>query len=195
VIFTFHVKMPVFVARQWVRHRTARMNEISGRYSVMTGEFYVPEPDDVQFQSERNKQGRSADEVPAGLKSEVLRILKENNDRSFGDYMAMIGKQVSRELARVVLPLGLYTQMYWQIDLRNLLHFIRLRADAHAQKEIREYAECMGGIVRAVAPLAWEAFEEYVLKSVTLSRTQAARITEALAGVNDGLLRELNLIK
>jgi thymidylate synthase (FAD) len=172
VVFTFHCKLPIFVARQWIRHRTARLNEISGRYSVMKEEFYIPEKENIKFQSKDNKQGRSEELVPDELKERVLNILKESNSISFKGYTDMIESGLARELSRINLPLNLYTEWYWQIDLKNLLHFLKLRLDHHAQYEIREYAKVMGGIVKIVCPYTWEAFEEHTLFSVKFSKSE-----------------------
>lgn len=180
VVFTFHVKMPIFVARQWIRHRTARLNEISGRYSVMRDEFYVPRPDEVRLQSKRNRQGSRAEDVPAELREEVIRILREEQRHAYGTYERLLEDDVARELARVNLPLSLYTEMYWQIDLHNLFHFLRLRMDWHAQYEIRVYGDVMARIARAVCPLAYEAFEEHILHARTLSRSELEVVRSAL---------------
>ncbi len=187
VILTFHCKMPIFVARQWVRHRTARLNEISGRYSVMADEFYVPEDGDVRYQSEGNKQGRSDDEVPTALRAKVLELLARDQQRAYGNYQGLIDDGVSRELARINLPLSLYTQWYWQIDLRNLFHFLRLRLDSHAQLEIRRYAAVLGELARAVAPMAYEAFAEHVLDAVKLSRAEVVAVRKMIGGEQSGL--------
>jgi thymidylate synthase (FAD) len=168
----FHCKLPIFVARQWIRHRTANVNEYSGRYSVMKDEFYIPEHDAIHFQSLRNKQGRSSDEVPAELQQRVLDILTGDQRQTFSHYEEMLEGDISRELARVNLPLALYTEWYWKIDLHNLFHFLRLRIDPHAQYEIRVYGEAMTEITKKVAPLAWEAFEDYVLKAEKFSRLE-----------------------
>ena len=179
VILTFHLKMPIFVARQWIRHRTARLNEISGRYSVMKDEFYAPEPSRVQKQSRANKQG-SADEVPRELQSQVVRTLQNDQSTSYSHYQDLLEDDVSRELARINLPLSLYTEMYWQIDLNNLFHFLRLRIDSHAQYEIRVYGEVMATMVKAVAPLAYEAFEEHILRGRSFSGSELGLLREAL---------------
>jgi thymidylate synthase (FAD) len=180
VILTFHVKMPIFVARQWIRHRTARLNEISGRYSVMRDEFYVPRPHEVRFQSETNKQGSAEHEVPESLRESVIDGLRSAQATTFGQYEELLEQGIARELARVNLPLSLYTEMYWQIDLNNLFHFLRLRMDWHAQYEIRAYGDAMARCVRAVAPLAYEAFEEHVLHGRSLSRSELAVVRAAL---------------
>jgi thymidylate synthase (FAD) len=180
VIFTFHVKMPIFVARQWVRHRTARLNEISGRYSVMRDEFYLPRPFEVRYQSRQNKQGSDPEAVPEALCQEVIALLEADQARAYADYQTLLAKGIARELARVNLPLSLYTEMYWQIDLHNLFHFLRLRLDWHAQYEIRAYSEAIAKIVQAVCPLAYEAFEEHLLYGQSLSRSELALLREAI---------------
>ncbi len=175
VVLTFHLKMPIFVARQWIRHRTARLNEISGRYSVMQDEFYLPEKSEVRRQSKLNKQGRSSDEVPDELQARTLELLKAGQDSAYTGYQELLDEDVARELARVNLPLSLYTEMYWQCDLHNLFHFLKLRLDAdHAQYEIRVYAEVLADLARAVAPAAYEAFEEHILHARTFSRSELA---------------------
>ncbi len=182
VQLTFHTKMPIFVARQWVRHRTARLNEISGRYSVMKDEFYLPEPDQVRFQSESNKQARSDEALPFDEAMRIIEMMEEEQKAVYSNYTAMIEKGVARELARSNLPLSLYTEWYWQIDLHNLFSFLELRMDAHAQYEIRVFAEAMAKCAKAVAPMAYEAFEEHRLGSVSFSRAEC----EALAMILDG---------
>lgn len=187
VQLTFHTKMPIFVARQWVRHRTARLNEISGRYSVMKDEFYVPEPDQIRYQSESNKQARSEERLPAEDAQEVIRKMEEEQRAVYANYQAMLEMGVARELARSNLPLSLYTEWYWQIDLHNLFHFLALRADAHAQYEIRVYADAMAQCAKAVAPLAYEAFEEHRMGSVTFSKAECEALGRILAGGSHGL--------
>lgn len=180
VVLSFHLKMPIFVARQWMRHRTARANEISGRYSILPGEFYLPEPEQVRLQSTSNKQGRSDQDVPPELRQRVLDLLHGEQGRRYREYEEMLDDGVARELARVHLPLSLYTELYWQIDLHNLMHFLRLRMDEHAQYEIRVYGDALARCARAVAPLAFEAFEEHVLHARRLSRTELGLVREAL---------------
>jgi thymidylate synthase (FAD) len=181
VALTFHIKMPVFVARQWVRHRTARLNEISGRYSVMKNEFYVPDAGDIALQSSNNKQGR-ADEAVTDLFAEKTRmLLKKGQENSYALYEELIETGLAREIARVNLPLALYTEMYWQIDLHNLFHFLKLRLDAHAQKEIRDYANVLLDITRNVAPLAVSSFENHVLNAVRVSGAEMAALRDKLS--------------
>jgi thymidylate synthase (FAD) len=172
VQLTFHTKMPIFVARQWVRHRTARLNEISGRYSIMRDEFYVPEPGQMRGQSTDNKQARSDEKLPDPIVEKMLKEIEEDQKLIYGHYEGMLEDGLARELARTNLPLSLYTEWYWQIDLHNLFHFLRLRMDAHAQYEIRVYGEAMAQCAKAVAPLAYEAFEEHILHSVRFSRAE-----------------------
>ena len=179
VILTFHVKMPIFVARQWIRHRTARLNEISGRYSVMRDEFYLPNPTEVRYQSRRNKQGRG-EEVPEALRERVIRLLQEEARRAYANYEDLLEEGVARELARINLPLSLYTELYWQIDLNNLFHFLRLRLDWHAQYEIRAYGDVMARLAQAVAPRAYEAFEEHILYGGAFSRSELEILRSAL---------------
>jgi thymidylate synthase (FAD) len=182
VQLTFHTKMPIFVARQWVRHRTARLNEISGRYSIMKDEFYVPSPDQVRYQSASNKQGRSEECLSPEESAYVIKLFADEQAAIYSNYQHLIAKDVARELARMNLPLSLYTEWYWQIDLHNLFHFLRLRTDPHAQYEIRAYGEAMSDCARAVAPLAYGAFEEHILGSIQFSRGEC----EALAALLDG---------
>ena len=180
VILTFHVKMPIFVARQWIRHRTARLNEISGRYSVMRDEFYLPREHEVRFQSQRNRQGGSEAEVPSDLQQKVIQMLGDDQQNVYENYQDILEDGLARELARINLPLSLYTEMYWQIDLNNLFHFLRLRMDWHAQYEIRVYGDAMAEIVKAVAPLAFEAFEEHILHGQTFSRSELELLRGAI---------------
>jgi len=186
VVLTFHLKMPIFVARQWMRHRTARANEISGRYSVLPNEFYLPDPEQIRPQSRRNKQGREDESVPAELQEKVLRLLRGGQEARYAEYDELLEEGLARELARVHLPLSLYTEMYWQIDLHNLMHFLRLRMDAHAQYEIRAYGEALARCAQAVAPRAYASFEEHVLYGRRLSRSELALVREAL---DEGALR------
>ncbi len=198
----FHVKLPVFVARQWIRHRTANVNEYSARYSILDREFYIPAPEHLAAQSVVNNQGRG--EVLTGEESaRVLDLLKSDANRAYDHYEAMLsqdGQQgLARELARMNLPANIYTQWYWKVDLHNLFHFLRLRADPHAQYEIRVYAEAMCGIVRDWVPLAYGAFEDYRLGGATLSgkavevlkrRLQGEMVTQETSGMSKGEWRE-----
>ncbi|MCI4398866.1 MAG: FAD-dependent thymidylate synthase [Acidobacteria bacterium] len=185
VQITFHCKMPIFVARQWIRHRTARLNEISGRYSVMKDEFYLPTADSVRTQSAVNKQGRSEEKVSQEVADQMLARLEEGQRRAYLEYDGFLQKGVARELARIHLPLSLYTEWYWQIDLHNLFHFLKLRLDEHAQYEIRQYAQVMARIAQTIAPLAYEAFEIYVLKSAVLGQDELSWLREHLKDQDD----------
>ncbi len=187
VSLTFHCKMPIFVARQWIRHRTAKLNEISGRYSVMKDEFYVPGEDAISFQSTDNKQGRSEDEVPPEVKAKVRDLLEKGQHQAFVEYEALLEEGVARELARVNLPLSLYTEWYWTMDLHNLFHFLALRLDAHAQLEIRKYAEAILEITRAVAPVAVESFENHILGGVRFNRQELEALRQLALGHPDAV--------
>jgi thymidylate synthase (FAD) len=173
VEFKFHCKMPIFVARQWIRHRTASVNEYSGRYSEMVDEFYLPDTSVIAKQSKDNKQGRGGELSPE-QKKRVLELLKEDYTRTYAHYKEFIGEdtQLARELARIGLSVANYTEWYWKIDLHNLLHFLKLRMDAHAQYEIRVFADAMARIVKDAVPLSFEAFEDYQLGGMQLSRLE-----------------------
>ena len=173
VVLTFHAKMPVFVARQWVRHRTARLNEISGRYSVMQDEFYLPDPQQVSYQSSSNRQGRG-ETLPESEAQRIIDSMRRRQQEAYATYEELLEAGVARELSRVNLPLSMYTEWYWQIDLNNLFHFLDLRLDPHAQYEIRKYAEVMFEVAKAVCPLACEAFEDFMLYGETFSRQESA---------------------
>jgi thymidylate synthase (FAD) len=180
-----HVKLPVFVARQWIRHRTANVNEYSARYSILDREFYIPAPDQLAAQSTVNNQGRG--EVLSGPEAaRVLETLKRDAATAYDNYEAMLSQEgqqgLARELARMNLPMNIYTQWYWKTDLHNLFHFLRLRADAHAQYEIRVYAEAIAACVRDWVPLAFGAFEDYRMGGVTLSAKAIAVLKRRLAG-------------
>lgn len=184
-----HVKLPVFVARQWIRHRTANVNEYSARYSILDREFYIPAPEHLAAQSRVNNQGRGA--VLEGAEAErVLAILRRDSEAAYDHYEAMLateGQQgLARELARMNLPANVYTQWYWKIDLHNLFHFLRLRADAHAQYEIRAYAETLCEVVKDWVPAAWAAFEDYRLNAVQISGRGMAVLRRMLAGETVG---------
>jgi thymidylate synthase (FAD) len=180
-----HVKLPVFVARQWIRHRTANVNEYSARYSILDREFYIPEPQHLAAQSTVNNQGRG--EVLSGEESaRVLALLKSDAAQMYDHYEEMLSQDnqqgLARELARMNLPMNIYTQWYWKVDLHNLFHFIRLRADPHAQYEIRVYAEAIAAAVQDWVPLAFAAFEDYRLGGVTLSGKAVQVVKRMLAG-------------
>ena len=179
VEFKFHCKMPIFVARQWVRHRTANINEYSLRYSEARDEFYYPDPEHIQFQSALNKQGRMGEVTPE-LKQKVQDYFKEISERSFAIYKELNQAGIARELARSILPVNLYTEWYWKNDLHNLLHFIGLRSDSHAQYEIRVFSDAMAESVKAVAPFAWEAYQDYVVKGMRFSRIEKSLLERTL---------------
>ena len=189
----FHVKLPIFVARQWIRHRTANVNEYSARYSILDREFYIPAPEHLAAQSATNRQGRGM--VLEGAEAdEVLRLLAEDAARNYDHYAAMLNEDeaghsrdparagLARELARINLTLNTYTQWYWKTDLHNLMHFLALRGDAHAQYEIRAYAEAMTACLDAWVPLTAAAFRDYRLGAFTLSAAMLAVVRRRLAG-------------
>jgi thymidylate synthase (FAD) len=169
------------VARQWIRHRTANVNEYSGRYSIMKDEFYFPAPEAIRYQSRANKQGRSDDDLPEEIQREFLDHLRALCESSYARYEEQIDQGLARELARIGLPLSLYTEWYWKIDLHNLFHFLRLRLDPHAQQEIRAYAEVMADMVKAVCPVAYEAFVDYSLESVGFSGPELRILDDRLS--------------
>tara|TARA_Y100001970_G_scaffold59561_1_gene75852 strand:- start:9591 stop:10562 length:972 start_codon:yes stop_codon:yes gene_type:complete len=171
VEFKFHCKMPIFVARQWVRHRTANINEYSLRYSEARDEFYYPSLENIQLQSSLNKQGRMG-KVPEKVKKKVQDYFKEISTLSFNMYSELNKDGVARELARALLPVNLYTEWYWKNDLHNLLHFVGLRSDSHAQYEIRVFSDAMAYYVKENCPLAWEAYHDYVVKGMKFSKIE-----------------------
>jgi thymidylate synthase (FAD) len=191
----FHVKLPIFVARQWIRHRTANVNELSGRYSIMRDEFYVPDAGAIKKQSVRNKQGRSEDEVPEELRQRVLDVLLTDQRYTYEHYEAFLKDDIARELARINLPLSLYTEWYWKIDLHNCLHFLRLRLDKHAQYEIRSYAEAMVEVVKRIVPMAWEAFEDYQMFGEHFSKMELSVLADHLriTGITKESLKDYGL--
>jgi len=208
----FHIKLPIFVARQWIRHRTANVNEYSARYSILDREFYVPKPEQLAAQSQTNRQGRG--EVVEGAEAKrVLEILKDDSTRAYDHYIEMLNsneegtevlnpgnKGLARELARMNLSLNFYTQWYWKVDLHNLLHFLSLRADPHAQYEIRVYADAMIDIAKRWVPIATAAFLDYRMGAASISAKGLAVlkrmlkgevVTQEQSGMSKGEWREL----
>jgi len=179
----FHCCMPMFIARQWIRHRTASVNEYSGRYSLIPMLFYTPEEAQLQTQSKRNNQGRSGQTVGRELFDEAQRRWSAIRRESTGAYGWLTENEVARELARIDLPLSTYTQWYWKIDLHNLLHFLTLRVDSHAQWEIQEYGRVMAGMLKRVAPLSYEAWIDYDVCGTHVSRAELSAI-RALVSVD-----------
>lgn len=212
-----HVKLPVFVARQWIRHRTANVNEYSARYSILDREFYIPADDDIQPQSKSNAQGRDGS-FPSDVKRAMVESIRFHSEGAYNVYEELQTgwpwfdsdgdewqsysdpevveachanldladynehpRGMARELARMVLPTNVYTQWYWKVDLHNLLHFLSLRADPHAQKEIRDYANVICGIVETWVPDVWEAFMDYVVEAHTFSRQEMNAIRDMLS--------------
>jgi thymidylate synthase (FAD) len=189
----FHIKLPIFVARQWIRHRTASVNEYSARYSVLDKEFYIPAQEHLAAQSSINNQGRG-ETLSHERAQEVLNLLKMDALQCFDHYQNMLNedehgtvidpskKSVARELARMNLPVNYYTQWYWKIDLHNFMHFLSLRADPHAQYEIRVYADVMMDMLKKWVPYTYKAFEDYRLTSVNLSGPAWEVILKKLKG-------------
>lgn len=196
-IIKLHVKLPIFVERQWARHRTAGWSEVSARYSELPEETYIPKPEDICYQSKTNKQGGS-EQVTEDEATDFIYGCKGVSDLAFGNYKDDLQSDIARETARINLPLSTYTEKVWWMNLHNLLHFLKLRMDSHAQKEIRDYANVIGNeIVRPLFPLVWEAFEDYRLGAVTLSRLDVemlqcfSYLSRTKAGVESGLFAEL----
>jgi thymidylate synthase (FAD) len=190
----FHIKLPIFIARQWIRHRTASVNEYSARYSILSNEFYLPDRENLTPQSSTNKQGRSSEALPENIALRVLATIKEDSLRCYKNYVAMMNQDeqgniidednvgITRELARINLTLNHYTEWYWKINLHNLLHFLALRADSHAQYEIRVYAEVMLDIVKAWVPFVYEAFIEHRKNGANISKTGLEIVRKMVKG-------------
>lgn len=192
VVFTFHLKMPIFVARQWVRHRMGRMNEVSGRYSIMKDEFYVPENSCISKQSTNNKQGRGEvfeEQQAKEFQAEFI----EGQQKAYEVYKGMVEKGIAREIARINLPLALYTEFYWQMDLHNLFHFLKLRLDSHAQYEIRLYAEKILEIIKTVCPMAVSSFENTMEKAVSFNGEEMEALRKVLNGEENPIQDEKKL--
>ena len=189
----FHIKLPIFIARQWIRHRTANVNEYSARYSILDKEFYIPSAENLAAQSAINNQGRG-DALTDDEASNVIQILKKDAEHTYSNYETLLNESsegniidesksgIARELARMNLTLNTYTQWYWKIDLNNLLHFLALRADDHAQYEIRVYADAMLDIVKKWVPLTYEAFEDYRIGGTELSAKEVNLMRKLLKG-------------
>ena len=192
----FHLKLPIFVMRQLVRHRTASLNEYSGRYSIMSDDCYIPEEDYIQPQSKVNNQGRGG-ELTEGGKKKYITMISDITNKAKICYGLMVGNKtvghggLTRELSRIVLPVSNYTECYWKIDLHNFFHFCKLRMDSHAQQEIQDYAKAMFELVKPKVPVAAEAFEDYSLNSVSLSRMEWDVIKKHLL-INTRVLDETN---
>jgi len=186
----FHCVMPIFVARQWIRHRTASVNELSARYSLMPLLFYRPAAEQFALQSRSNMQGREGG-TPAAVYDEAVRRWEALRADAGGAYAWMLEEDVARELARIDLPLSTYTQWYWKIDLHNLLHFLTLRVDPRAQWEIREYGRVLAAMVRRVAPLSYEAWVDYDLSARSFTRAEREALTR-LVSVDGELLRAVD---
>jgi thymidylate synthase (FAD) len=182
----FHCCMPIFIARQWIRHRTANVNEYSGRYSLIPMLFYTPPAEQLQTQSRKNNQGRSGQALDEGLVKEASARWTASRAQAAGTYEWLTDHEVARELARIDLPLSTYTQWYWKIDLHNLLHFLTLRVDRHAQWEIQEFGKVMAGMLKRVAPLSYEAWIDYDVCGAPLSRMELDVLRGLLASDGQG---------
>jgi len=178
----FHVKLPIFVARQWIRHRTANINEYSARHSILDNEFYIPSPEHLARQSTDNRQGRGEvlDDQEVGL---VFALLRRNSEQAYAGYESLIENfDLARELARMNLSLNFYTQWFWKVDLHNLFHFLQLRADPHAQYEIRAYAEVMLDLVERWVPMAHAAFLDHRMGAATISASGLRVVRRMISG-------------
>jgi len=174
VEFKFHIAMPIFVARQWIRHRTANVNEYSARYSIVPDRFYRPDAESIRAQSKSNRQGGDG-ATDAGTAEEFLALL-ERAEAHYKDYLALTEKGVARELARAALPVSVYTEWYWKCDLHNIFHFLSLRMDPHAQLEIRVFAQAMYELLKPIVPVSCEAFEDYRLDAMHLTKLEIESI-------------------
>ena len=188
VEFKFHCAMPIFVARQWIRHRTANVNEYSGRYSIMPDRFYRPDADNVRQQSKSNRQGGdgAADQSTA----DRFLALLERTERMHQEYLELTEQGLARELARIPLPQSLYTEWYWKIDLHNLMHFLSLRLDSHAQQEIRVFAQAMLDLIEPIVPVTVEAFRDYRMESMHLTRLEIEAMREGNSELSTENTRE-----
>jgi thymidylate synthase (FAD) len=175
----FHIKCPIFVARQWIRHRTANVNEYSARYSILSDEFYTPRESELLKQSTKNKQGRE-EKFNSDETKYIKTLIEENSEDTYQLYENLIEMKLTNELSRMVLPVNVYTEFYWKIDLHNLFHFLKLRTDPHAQWEIRQYADRMEKIVGEWVPIAYEAWVDYSKEAVTFSKQQIEAIRECV---------------
>lgn len=197
--FIFHLKLPIFVARQLIRHRSASVNEISGRYTELKDECYIPETKRISYQSKNNKQGSEGnlEEIQA---NEFIGRIQTGQEEIFSDYNEFLDKGIARELARINLPLSTYSEMYWKMDLNNLFKFLKLRMDSHSQYEIRVYANAIFDLIKPIVPYASKAFEDYILNAKTFSAEEIQIIQDIIAtdaGISFLMerLKETNLSK
>lgn len=189
VEFKFHCRMPIFVARQWIRHRTANVNEVSARYSEMPDWFYEPPAELCTTQSAQNKQGGTGKQIQGA--DAVAATFVDTQQDAYARYQEYLGGNMRRELARINLPVSLYTEWYWKIDLHNLFHFLALRLDKHAQYEIRVFAEAMAGLVKPRVPMAWQAFEDYRLHGANFSQLELNVLGKIIKGESFSLETEI----
>jgi len=195
VEFKFLVRMPIFVARQWVRHRTASINEYSGRYSILKDEFYIPDVSALQAQSMSNRQGREPGNLTISAREEAIKEIQDISEKAYGVYSKLINAGVARELARIVLPVNVYTEWYWKSNLHNIMHFLSLRTDQHAQWEIRQYAVKMAEIVKTVVPIAYSAFNDFVLSGIRFSAKEQHALSAIIEGIDIEKACEISGIK
>lgn len=191
----FHIKCPIFVMRQLVRHRTASLNEYSARYSELSDDFYIPEPDYIKPQSVTNKQGRGG-EFSEGFKEEVQLDMKECIDQSYATYKGLANTGLSRELARIVMPVAGYTECVWKINLHNFFHFATLRTDSHAQQEIQDFANAMVTLLEPHFPISFEAWRDYQKESRSLSRMEQVLLQDlVVATAHNGIRKGIAMVK
>lgn len=186
VVFTFHLKMPIFIARQWMRHRMGRMNEMSGRLSVMKEEFYIPSIENMDPQV-KDKLERALTPLEPEEARAIQKDFEKGQKKSYEAYKSLIEKGLAREIARINLPLSLYTEFYWQMDLNNLFRFLKLRLDSHAQLEMREYAKVILDLIRKVCPLAVSSFENTILNAVSFNGEEIEALRKVMAGQDNPL--------
>ncbi len=179
----FHIRLPIFVARQWIRHRTANVNEYSGRYSEMSDEFYLPEISQIRSQSLVNKQARSEMEIGTETSQNIISSMENSQKESYNEYQDYLENGLAREVARINLPVSNYTEWYWKIDLHNLFRFLKLRMDHHAQYEIQVYANTIADILKDILPISYQAFSDYIQNSVTFSHSELSLLKTKFANL------------
>lgn len=188
----FHLKMPIFVARQWMRHRMASINEYSGRYTEVKDECFIPRDNDIRTQSFVNKQGSDLLDFPGTEAEDFVSEAQILYQKAYAAYTEAVSSGIAREQARIILPQSMYTEFYWKIDLHNFMHFVKLRADKHAQLEIQEFAKACSTLVAPLVPEAWQAFQDYIQFSETFSKAELSAIRAALAKLEGAKLLEVS---
>lgn len=190
VKFTFHVKMPIVMARQHMRHRMANINEMSGRYSVLPEEFYVPDLSELKKQSKENHQGVSEETLAYSVAAEIQTQMQNSSKKCFSDYEVYLSQDLAKEMARINLPLSTYTEFYWTVDLHNLFHYLRLRIDSHSQKQIRDYANAFFKLIKQIVPISCSAFEDYRLNALSLTKYDIECVGKMLKGGDVSINRQ-----